>query len=1128
MLKRIALPILRCVLLLPFVCWAGSPSALGGGLPAGLLSPFEAPPASTVRLSNGLSIDSSGNLLINASLSGGAKPASSGFTFDSSGNLMVNCSVGCISSGSSFNPGYPSTASTTGALVTTSRFIDAATPTYVNSADCGAWLNASIIAAITLGMDVDARGVDTGVDDPCVTNPFAGNGKNYLGAIWMPVSTFHLQSPNASWTIPSKTVMLGDGATTWQSNGNGSGGAKSGTIWNLCNAAIDSLNATYQTACLSSGTATIGAGGVVTWNSGSTFLEQWVQQPEYNSTNANCSAGTTSCGQFVLNGTSQTVQSVQSATQLTLTTSPATGGPYAFNIENTFLPTMPQPTGMPTCEDGNSNAAPCPAVVWQGNTPNYTSDFLGLSTTNQFDTRIQDATVDVNYLPNAVGLQNGNPNMAAYVSAGNNAAAGNCTTNTNCAVFGTVSTQNAASGSCTADCVQWVSGVQFSAGWTGTFRINVAGVPTNFTISSVKSATLLQLTTAPGSNSGVGYGFDGAATQSVCSNLHCAAQENSGYLLSRVTNPTGNVGQNTYATVTTTNSAVGSCPADCMVWMGGSVFSPSMGAVSGVSTSSNSALTVGTQSNGNPMQSCTAPCLERSSGAAFQPWMAYSVGLVTNSGGTLTWVHGDQFNTAMTGTIIVNHLTCTISSVSSATSMVVSGTGCTTTFATAQPYGISEGTISVSISGTYTACLIASVNGPDLLTLVNNSCAGANPSTNGTAYRIGGLVETAGTQFTITTVNDPQTATLSAAPGTQSLVQLVINGLGSTGINVNGAPHSFYEKMNIDTESGPSGATYTCAPSSTAFREVSVATNIRVPNNLNNLTSTLENGCDAFNGTNDDGMTSVHWSGFGPSQIDHVHSEDLVAIGVSDDFFTTGLKVSQVDGGNKATLWVSTANNSNAVSIEDLNNNSSVIPLLDDFETNAQCTQASQTELPYYAQWGETGTAKARGYTTLENDQCISPWGMMALTTNPTTCGGGGTISPCTGGSIVPGLSKTLYGGNWTYLCRGSYSQATAAAANQFGVITQSNAPTGLYAEEVVYTAAGTVSSSAIEGVSSTSNNTFTAFTPGATGTVLPFEIKGRIIGASSSGTNFSLTVLSGSSSDTLSIYGASCVLRQN
>lgn len=71
--------------------------------------------------------------------------------------------------------------------------------------------------------------------------------------------------------------------------------------------------------------------------------------------------------------------------------------------------------------------------------------------------------------------------------------------------FGTVNTQNAATGGCASNCVTYVSGNNFltsGATWAGS-AIRINGV--NFTISSVQSGTVLTLTTAPGTLTGVNY-----------------------------------------------------------------------------------------------------------------------------------------------------------------------------------------------------------------------------------------------------------------------------------------------------------------------------------------------------------------------------------------------------------------------------------------------------------------------------------------------------------------------------------------------------------------------------------------------------------------------------------------------
>jgi hypothetical protein len=127
----------------------------------------------------------------------------------------------------------------------------------------------------------------------------------------------------------------------------------------------------------------------------------------------------------------------------------------------------------------------------------------------------------------------------------------------------------------------------------------------------------------------------------------------------------------------------------------------------------------------------------------------------------------------------------------------------------------------------------------------------------------------------------------------------------------------------------------------------------------------------------------------------------------------------------------------------------------------------------------------------------------------------------------VTGLSKTLplVSTNWSFECDLIYSQATAAAADQFGVQTATNGATNTAATGVMYTAAATSTSASTTGnASSTTAFSIVTGTPGATGTKLPVHLAGTIEGASASGTVLNITVLSGSASDTLTVYrGSEC-----
>lgn len=66
---------------------------------------------------------------------------------------------------------------------------------------------------------------------------------------------------------------------------------------------------------------------------------------------------------------------------------------------------------------------------------------------------------------------------------------------------GTVNTQNATSGGCAANCVLWVSGATFPTTGPAMTQITING--TSFVVSSVQSSTLLTVSTAPGTLTGV-------------------------------------------------------------------------------------------------------------------------------------------------------------------------------------------------------------------------------------------------------------------------------------------------------------------------------------------------------------------------------------------------------------------------------------------------------------------------------------------------------------------------------------------------------------------------------------------------------------------------------------------------
>jgi hypothetical protein len=150
----------------------------------------------------------------------------------------------------------------------------------------------------------------------------------------------------------------------------------------------------------------------------------------------------------------------------------------------------------------------------------------------------------------------------------------------------------------------------------------------------------------------------------------------------------------------------------------------------------------------------------------------------------------------------------------------------------------------------------------------------------------------------------------------------------------------------------------------------------------------------------------------------------------------------------------------------------------------------------------------------------------LAVTGADVTCGTGGTLTPCTSLTTITGLSLTLplISKTWSFACDLMMSQATAAAADQFGVQTATNASTNFAASAFAYSAAGTSTAAAFTGISSTTAQSVITVTPGATGTKLPVHIAGTIEGASASGTVFNVMVLTGAAADLLTVYrGSSC-----
>jgi len=137
----------------------------------------------------------------------------------------------------------------------------------------------------------------------------------------------------------------------------------------------------------------------------------------------------------------------------------------------------------------------------------------------------------------------------------------------------------------------------------------------------------------------------------------------------------------------------------------------------------------------------------------------------------------------------------------------------------------------------------------------------------------------------------------------------------------------------------------------------------------------------------------------------------------------------------------------------------------------------------------------------------------------------------------ITGLTWTLpaTNHNYSFVCHGSYSQATAAAANFFGIQATTTAPTNIYAADRISTG---LAVTGVDGTLPTLTTTTatniggTGFTPsaaGAIGTVADifvFDIWGTIEQGAGA-TTLNIMVLTGSASDSITIYrGTSCTLQ--
>jgi hypothetical protein len=164
------------------------------------------------------------------------------------------------------------------------------------------------------------------------------------------------------------------------------------------------------------------------------------------------------------------------------------------------------------------------------------------------------------------------------------------------------------------------------------------------------------------------------------------------------------------------------------------------------------------------------------------------------------------------------------------------------------------------------------------------------------------------------------------------------------------------------------------------------------------------------------------------------------------------------------------------------------------------------------------------------NYGCV-PVSLSVKMTADWTCGTGGTVTGCAAGTIVGAsgtpltLTLPLAAVSWYWECDGVVGQATAATANTWSFLTATNAPTNMEATYLQGDSATTFAGGATTGISSTTATAIGGtWTLGASGTKMPFQIRGTVEGASASGTVLSLYLTSGSNSDLITIYrGAKC-----
>lgn len=165
---------------------------------------------------------------------------------------------------------------------------------------------------------------------------------------------------------------------------------------------------------------------------------------------------------------------------------------------------------------------------------------------------------------------------------------------------------------------------------------------------------------------------------------------------------------------------------------------------------------------------------------------------------------------------------------------------------------------------------------------------------------------------------------------------------------------------------------------------------------------------------------------------------------------------------------------------------------------------------------------------TVTSTEFLRSANTVAVTANFTTASA--TLVTITGLSWTFGATQH----NYRFFCHLSYSQATAAAANAFGVQATTTSPTNLYAAMEVNTALTTATAAVNATLPTLATQTATnigTFTPSAFGAIgnIPTIFTAKIWGFLEQGagaTTLNIMALTGNVSDSLTIYrGSSCSL---